>query len=1768
MVKTICNSERVPKSHAIGKIRINLGGQLGYSHFSRATFQNGPKGAAVFLATKKRLRKRTDLTCECLEVRRLLAADLTAHWRAQDLVETVADGTVPAAWVDAVSQTQATAVGQPVLSHHALGGRAGVEFDTSDGIDAFRVISSESPLRSATDFTLTVVFSTSASSVGGNGDWFENTALIDANAIGLSFDWGISMNEAGQVSAGLGGGFGQAPTNLYSTEAGLNDGQTHLAVLSRSGNQMSLQIDNGDAISVAGPDSALSSLDLFVGAQKSGEPGYTGFIGEVRVYDAALTADEHASLYAEFLSQYNNHAPIAEADAYSLQEDPILFVVNAADGVLANDKDAESDPMTARLVTGAQHGTLTLNEDGSFVYVPESDFFGVDTFTYSAVDFRPSGVVTVELIVEPVRDGPVTAADSYKAVPAEVLSVDASAGVLANDTNRDLVDLQVVIDRDVEHGNLTVNTDGSFIYDPQGFAGTSTFTYQVNDGTELSSPETVTLIVNTPPSPATDEYDIDEDTLLSITAQAGVLANDVDLDGNALTVELVSDTFNGTLGIQADGSFVYSPNRDYFGPDQFTYRITDGIDVSDETTVALEVHAVNDAPATQIDRYFAVPLQPLEVPVERGVLANDDDVDGPQLTASLEALPANGSVELNADGSFRYVADPGFIGTDQFTYVARDSLLQSSVTTVEITVSSRPVIINELMTDNASGLTTRVRSSIEGEYLGDPETPDWIELRNLVSAPVDIGGMYLTDDEDDLTLWRIPDGTEIPSDGYLIIFASGHHVLDTSLDEQATLHTNFSLSSDGEYLALVGSDGSIIQEFDPSYGRQALDVSYGRIDDNYRYFPEPTPGAPNEGGLEALVADTSFSIDRGYFTEPFELTITADTPGATLVYTLDGETPTLSQGTQVPSASDDLSPTATLTIDQTTTVRVAAFKNGYVSTNVDTQSYFFVDDIIAQPRLWDDVTEDPTWGPLMRDSILSIPTVSLVLEDRISQREVTTSVELIFPDGTDGFQVDAGVEHFGGHSINSPKKNMRLSFKAIYGDAKLNYDLFGGDAVSEFDQLILRTGSHDNWFWTHPAGGRGHYLRNRWAFDRQLEMGHLAPHGRYVQVFINGEYAGMHHLMERPNADFMASYLGGESYEYDALNAGTPIDGDSTAWRSLQQNDVIDDYEQVKQYLDVVNYADYMLLQFYSGNDWDWNHNQNWAGARKREDGAGYIFFAWDSDVMLRTTATANVINKGGPGNLWNTRGGMKQHDEFLMLMADRAHKWFFNGGMLTNERLRADIGRMAESIRLPVIAETARWGRTYRYGPDTWEDSVQWMLDRFAPEGRSGRTEETLRQLRRAGIYPSLDAPEFTVDGMRQHGGDIASNAELRILADEGTVYYTLDGTDPRLPGGAIHPDAIVYDGNAVPLSHEVHIRARTYTNVWSALSETNFSVGVIPADETNLRISEVHYHPADPTDEERAAGHTDGDDFEFIELVNISDATVDLSQVALRRLTVAEDEQGVDFSFGETDYDKLGPGEFVIVVEDLAAFTARYGAGLPVAGQWTGGLSNRQEQVTLQAGDDLIHQFSYQDSWHPSTDGVGRSLEIADPAADLATWSHSDGWRPSSEVHGSPGAAGEVNDIAGDSNRDGRFDSSDLVMVFVAGEYEDNIPNNSTWEEGDWNADGDFSTTDLVFALQAGHYNDGAAASRALSLERIAAAMTRLPIHNHRRRHGESFDEQRNPIHARPMHLELLKADRIFAQWHAYDHAETELIDDESTDRDLELRDNSFIAGSFCGK
>jgi hypothetical protein len=286
------------------------------------------------------------------------------------------------------------------------------------------------------------------------------------------------------------------------------------------------------------------------------------------------------------------------------------------------------------------------------------------------------------------------------------------------------------------------------------------------------------------------------------------------------------------------------------------------------------------------------------------------------------------------------------------------------------------------------------------------------------------------------------------------------------------------------------------------------------------------------------------------------------------------------------------------------------------------------------------------------------------------------------------------------------------------------------------------------------------------------------------------------------------------------------------------------------------------------------------------------------------------------------------------------------------------------------------------------------------------------------------------------------------------------------------VSPQLVAYPRNAsFRLSDSANVKARLLIlDTWSAVAEADFSLNQ-PASSANLRISEIHYHPMAPTAVEIQAGFADADDFEFIELVNIGSQPIDLSQVQLRRSISDNQIHGVRFVFSNSDMHELGPGQFALIVEDRAAFEFRYGTHLPVAGQWAGGLSNSTEDIILDAGGETIHQFAYLDQWHPETDGMGPSLERIDPAeADLNQWASSFAWRASYVPGGTPGTAGGIR--PGDANRDGVFDSSDLLQILSTAEFEDDVIGNSTWEDGDWNGDGDFDSLDLILAFSSTTY------------------------------------------------------------------------------------------------
>lgn len=290
-----------------------------------------------------------------------------------------------------------------------------------------------------------------------------------------------------------------------------------------------------------------------------------------------------------------NNPPVAQRDGYEVLRNNELNV--PAPGVLGNDIDEDGDALTAVLDTNPTHGTLSFNPDGSFIYNPDPDWpyydSGYDSFTYHANDgSMDSNIALVDITVS--NWPPVANDDSYTTLRNEILIV-AAPGVMSNDFdgNGDVLSVMGVIEGPY-HGLLWLNPDGSFTYQPdEGFLGDDWFRYYVTDGTmgDTAYDDAIVIINILPDSPiaADDTYQTNKNVALNVAAP-GVLGNDSDPNSDPLTAVVDVDPSNGTLTLNSDGSFTYTPNSDYVGTDSFTYHANDGVNDSNIATVNLTVN--------------------------------------------------------------------------------------------------------------------------------------------------------------------------------------------------------------------------------------------------------------------------------------------------------------------------------------------------------------------------------------------------------------------------------------------------------------------------------------------------------------------------------------------------------------------------------------------------------------------------------------------------------------------------------------------------------------------------------------------------------------------------------------------------------------------------------------------------------------------------------------------------------------------------------------------------------------------------------------------------------------------------------------------------------------------------------------------------------------------------------------------------------------------------------------------------------------------------
>ena len=946
------------------------------------------------------------------------------------------------------------------------------------------------------------------------------------------------------------------------------------------------------------------------------------------------------------------------------------------------------------------------------------------------------------------------------------------------------------------------------------------------------------------------------------------------------------------------------------------------------------------------------------------------------------------------------------------------------------------LVISEFLASNS-----QVLADADGDY------PDWIEIQNTGNAPLNLLGWSLTDDPANSAKWRFP-ATNLNGGAFLVVFASGKDRAAAG----GALHANFSLAADGEYLGLFAPEAkTAASDFAPNYPAQKTDVSFGWLAGKSLYFKPPSPGVANSGGFANWVDAPKFSQTRGFFETPFDLTLSSQTEGAVLRYTTNGTWPTATTGLVYSSP---------VPIRGTTILRAAAFKEGLQSSPVKTQTYLFLQDVIRQstngvappgwPTSWGANTRDYGMdpdivnSPVYRDQIIpalqSLPSFSVVTDLKHLFDPTTgiyanpgqdgrdwerpCSLELVFPNGSKGFQIDAGIRIRGGFSRSTanPKHALRFFFRESYGESKLKFPLFGNAGTDEFDALDLRT--FQNYSWSFQGDSQGVFIRDQFSRDTQLDMGRQGERGNFYHLYINGQYWGLFNTCERPEAAYAATYYGGNKEDYDVIKveAGpytiNATDGDMAAWTRLYnaaKAGVADNAAYFKlegrnadgtpnpayeNLLDVDNLIDYMLVILYGGNldapisNFLGNTSpNNWYGQRDRTGRhGGFRFSAHDSEHTLlnvaenRTgpygTATSWSLTKSNPQYLWQQ---LSANPEFRLRAADHIQKHFFNNGALTPTAARNRFAVRTNEIYSAVVAESARWGDSKVATPlnrdQHWLPRVRDIMANYMGQ----RTANVLTQLRARNLYPTTVAPAFS-----QHGGNVVGGFRLALTAPAGEIRYTLDGSDPREIGGAVAAGARAYSGE-ITLNQSTTVRARVVNaGSWSPLIEASFTL--IQTFDT-LRVTEIHYHPS-------ADGVVDGDAFEFIELKNVGADTLDLSGVRC--------VDGIDYTFPLGT--RLEPGRWVVLVSDAEAFARRY-PGVAVGGVYQGRLSNGGERVALvhATGAPLVEvTYGVESPWPPAADGQGFSLVPIDPNGPVSSLASA--WRTSARIGGSPGSEDPV--------------------------------------------------------------------------------------------------------------------------------------------------------------
>ncbi len=785
------------------------------------------------------------------------------------------------------------------------------------------------------------------------------------------------------------------------------------------------------------------------------------------------------------------------------------------------------------------------------------------------------------------------------------------------------------------------------------------------------------------------------------------------------------------------------------------------------------------------------------------------------------------------------------------------------------------------------------------------------------------------------------------------------------------------------------------------------------------YFATPSPNAPNGNGADTVAPQATYSIPGGVYAANQSLTLSTDVPGAVIYFTTNGAEPT-EQSTVY---------TSPISITNSTMVKSLLVAPGMLTNHVKIEQYTRLgSDVLAVSSDLPLVVVD-TFGRSMNESTFTEGLMSVIDVDAQSGRSTLT-----------------------GELNLSNRIGMRVRGSSSAGFAKQQFLFETWDSLGNDKDVSILDFPEDSDFILYAPYSEKSLMQNALAYKWSNEIGEYAVRTRYVEVYLNtnggqvsaNDYWGVYIVMEKikrgdervdiakldPSQNSEPEITGGYILKKDRIDAdenpfntshgqqlgfvepdGLEVTQTQKNWIQKYMNDFEaalygpnfrDPVNGYRKYIDTRSFIDHHIMVEMTKNIDGFRLSTFMYKDRGEKLMMGPI---WDYNLSL---GNADYLNGGIPQGWYYSQlgegdypwyGRLFQDPDFRQEYIDRWTE--LRRGVFSTENLVADIESYRQELQESQARNFQRWKilgtyvwPNYHVGP-TWADEVNWMTnwlrDRVA----------------------WLDSNWQTAPAFSSYGEEIEPGFQLTISAAAGrTIYYTLDGSDPRLPGGAINPLAVsVTTSTTLTLDESVRVKARVrFNSDWSGLTEATF----VTSDRPALRITEIMYHPGDAP----VGSGFDEDDFEFVELTNIGATPLQLAGYSLAG--------GIFYQFPAM---QLAAGQKVVVAGNLEAFALRYGDDLPVIGPYTDRLANSSESIQLLGSfDETILDFTYLDSWYPSTDGGGYSLVIVDPLAARDTWGLAGSWRPSSSVHGTPG---RTEGVEGDTNGDGFVDLVDLNNV-----------------------------------------------------------------------------------------------------------------------------------------